>query len=132
MACYYWSGGSIIAVHICFCWNRKFGIKIVIFYDFIWIYWFWFQLNFINFRVFKMILHAKHILTYKIVRLYELNHDFNNFDSSLKNSSTKRTYFWHLVLWWRNVLFKESPHSIMVTRNHNWSTEILWYGTGCG
>jgi len=29
-----------------------------------------------------------------------------------------------------NVLFKESPPSIMVTRNPNWSTEILWYGTG--
>jgi hypothetical protein len=28
------------------------------------------------------------------------------------------------------VLFKESPPSIMVTRNPNWSTEILWYGTG--
>jgi hypothetical protein len=28
------------------------------------------------------------------------------------------------------VLFKESPPSIMVTRNPNWSIEILWYGTG--
>jgi hypothetical protein len=28
-----------------------------------------------------------------------------------------------------NVLFKESPPSIMVTRSPNWSTEILWYGT---
>jgi len=26
-------------------------------------------------------------------------------------------------------LFKESPPSIMVTRNPNWSTEILWYET---
>ena len=26
------------------------------------------------------------------------------------------------------VLFNESPPSIMVTRNPNWSTEILWYG----
>jgi hypothetical protein len=26
--------------------------------------------------------------------------------------------------------FKESPPSIMVTRNHNWSTEILWFMTG--
>jgi len=42
----------------------------------------------------------------------------------------KRTNFWHPVLWWRTVLFKESPPSIMVTRNPNWSTEILWYGTG--
>jgi hypothetical protein len=30
----------------------------------------------------------------------------------------------------KNDLFKESPPSIMVTRNPNWSTEILWYGTG--
>jgi len=29
-----------------------------------------------------------------------------------------------------NVLFKESPPSIMVTRNPNWSTEILWFGIG--
>jgi len=28
------------------------------------------------------------------------------------------------------VLFKKSPPSIMVTRNPNWSTEILWYETG--
>ena len=27
-------------------------------------------------------------------------------------------------------LFKESPPSIMVTRNPNWSIEILWFGTG--
>ena len=30
----------------------------------------------------------------------------------------------------KNVLFEESPPSIMVTRNPNWSTEILWFGTG--
>jgi len=30
----------------------------------------------------------------------------------------------------KNVLFKESPPSIMVTKNPNWSTEILWFGTG--
>jgi len=30
----------------------------------------------------------------------------------------------------KKVLFKESPPSIMVTRNPNWSTEILWFGTG--
>ena len=42
----------------------------------------------------------------------------------------KRTDFWHPVLLGENVLFKESPPSIMVTRNPNWSTEILWYGTG--
>jgi hypothetical protein len=27
-------------------------------------------------------------------------------------------------------MFKESPPNIMITRNPNWSTEILWYGTG--
>ena len=42
----------------------------------------------------------------------------------------KRTDFWHLVLLGEKVLFEESPPSIMVTRNPNWSTEILWYGTG--
>ena len=42
----------------------------------------------------------------------------------------KRTDIWYLVLLGENVLFKESPPSIMVTRNPNWSTEILWYGTG--
>ena len=44
--------------------------------------------------------------------------------------SLERTVFWHLVLWWWMVLFKESPPGIMVTRNPNWSTEILWFGTG--
>jgi len=42
----------------------------------------------------------------------------------------KEQIIWHLVLLGENVLFKESPPSIMVTRNPNWSTEILWYGTG--
>ena len=28
------------------------------------------------------------------------------------------------------VLFKDSPPSIIVTRNPDWSTEILWYETG--
>jgi hypothetical protein len=42
----------------------------------------------------------------------------------------KRTDFWHLVLLRENVLFKESPPSIMVTRNPNWSSEILWLGIG--
>jgi hypothetical protein len=32
----------------------------------------------------------------------------------------------------KKVLFKESPPSIMVTRNPDWSAEILWCGTGCG
>jgi hypothetical protein len=42
----------------------------------------------------------------------------------------KRTDFWHLVLLDEIVLFKESPLSIMVTRNPNRSTEILWYEIG--
>jgi hypothetical protein len=42
----------------------------------------------------------------------------------------KRTDFWHLVLLGKVVLFEESSPSIMVTRNPNWSTEILWFGTG--
>jgi hypothetical protein len=40
----------------------------------------------------------------------------------------KKTDFWYLVLLGKNVLFEESPPSIMVTRNPNWSTEILWLG----
>jgi len=42
----------------------------------------------------------------------------------------KKTDFWHLVLLGGNALFEESPPSIMVTRNPNWSTEILWFETG--
>jgi hypothetical protein len=42
----------------------------------------------------------------------------------------KRTDIWHLVLLGEKILFKESPPSIMVTRNPNWSTEILWLGIG--
>jgi len=34
----------------------------------------------------------------------------------------KRTDIWHLVLLGEKVLFEESPPSIMVTRNPNWST----------
>jgi len=52
---------------------------------------------------------------------------------ALKNKFSimeKRTNIWHLVLLGEKVLFKESPPSIMVTRNPNWSTEILWYGIG--
>ena len=44
--------------------------------------------------------------------------------------SLERTDFWHPVLWWEYSLFKESSPSIMVTRNPNWSTKILWFGTG--
>jgi hypothetical protein len=39
----------------------------------------------------------------------------------------KKTYIWHLVFLEENILFKESPPNIMVTRNPNWSTKILWY-----
>ena len=42
----------------------------------------------------------------------------------------KRTDFWHLVFLGEKVLFEESPPSIMVTRNPNWSTEILWLEIG--
>jgi len=42
----------------------------------------------------------------------------------------KRRDFWHLVLLRENVLFEESPPSITVTRNPNWSSEILWLGIG--
>jgi hypothetical protein len=43
----------------------------------------------------------------------------------------KKKDFWHLVLLEREkkFLFGESPPSIVVTRNPNWSTEILWLGT---
>jgi hypothetical protein len=37
-------------------------------------------------------------------------------------SSGTRTNIWHLVLLGEKVLFKESPPSIMVTKNLNWST----------
>jgi hypothetical protein len=30
----------------------------------------------------------------------------------------------------KNILFEKSPPSIMVTRNPNWLTEILWFRTG--
>jgi len=53
--------------------------------------------------------------------------------AALKNLSHdygKKKDFWHLVLLGKRVLFKESSPSIMVTRNPNWSTEILWYGIG--
>jgi hypothetical protein len=53
--------------------------------------------------------------------------------AALKNNLLiygKRTDFWHLVLLEKKFLFKESPPSIMITRNPNWSTEILWYETG--
>jgi len=43
----------------------------------------------------------------------------------------KRTDFWHLVLLGEKVLFKEPPPNIMVTKNPDWSAEILWYRTGC-
>jgi hypothetical protein len=42
----------------------------------------------------------------------------------------KKKKYLHLVLLGEKVLFKESPPSIMVTRNPDWSTEILWYVIG--
>jgi hypothetical protein len=42
----------------------------------------------------------------------------------------KKTNFWYLVLLGENILFEESPPNIMVTRNPNWSIEILWLGIG--
>jgi len=50
--------------------------------------------------------------------------------SGLKNFAWKEMDFWHPIIWWGMILFKESPPSIMVTRNPNWSSEILWFGTG--
>ena len=47
----------------------------------------------------------------------------------LKNQN-KELIFDILLLNRKNVLFKELSHSIMVTRNPNSSTEILWYETG--
>jgi hypothetical protein len=48
----------------------------------------------------------------------------------LKNKYLERRDFWHPILWWRMVLFKKSIPGIMVIRNPNWSTKILWYETG--
>jgi len=53
----------------------------------------WFQPNFINFQVFKAIQHVKHILTRKIVQIYELNLDFNNI-----GSYTSLRFFFQKVL----------------------------------
>ena len=50
--------------------------------------------------------------------------------AALKNIYNEKTNFWHLLLLGENILFEESPPSIMVTRNPNWSTEILWLGIG--
>jgi hypothetical protein len=46
------------------------------------------------------------------------------------NISLERMDFWRPVLLGENIMFKESPHSIMVTKKPNWSTEILWYEIG--
>jgi len=48
----------------------------------------------------------------------------NNLDYGEKSN------FWHLVLLRENFLFKELPPSITVTRNPNWSSEILWLRIG--
>jgi hypothetical protein len=37
-------------------------------------------------------------------------------------------FIFRTILWWGTVLFKGSPPSIMVTKNSNWSTKILWFG----
>jgi len=42
----------------------------------------------------------------------------------------KRADIWHLVFLGKKVLSKESLPSITVTRNPNWSAEILWLGIG--
>jgi len=44
----------------------------------------------------------------------------------------KKTDIWHLVFLGEKVWFKESPPSIMITRNPDWSAEILWCWTSCG
>jgi len=38
---------------------------------------------------------------------------------ALKINLWKEMDFWHPILWWENVSFKESPPSITVTRNPN-------------
>jgi hypothetical protein len=50
--------------------------------------------------------------------------------ASLKITLLKRIDFLHLVFLGENILFKESSPNVMVTRKPDWSTEILWYGTG--
>jgi hypothetical protein len=42
----------------------------------------------------------------------------------------KRTDFWHLVLLGKMSCLRSRHLIFMVTRNPNWSTEILWYETG--
>jgi hypothetical protein len=70
-------------------------------------------------------------LCYEISQIYYLCHTRTSRRPIKKYlDNEKRTDIWHLVLLGENVLFKESPPSIMVTRNLNWSTVILWYGTG--
>jgi hypothetical protein len=52
--------------------------------------------------------------------------------AALKNNLLiyeKKNRFLASCSFMNKVLFKESPPSIMVPRNPNWSTEILWYGT---
>jgi hypothetical protein len=64
-----------------------------------------------------------------------LNHLNNyvalNIAAALKNFIYKeKNRFLASCSFKKNILFEESPPSIMVTRNPNWSTEILWFGTG--
>jgi hypothetical protein len=51
-----------------------------------------------------------------------------NIATTFKISSEKNKYLTSYFLKEKNVLFKESLYSIIVTRNPNWSTKILWYG----
>ena len=45
----------------------------------------------------------------------------------------KRKDIWHLVLLRKNILFKESPTSIMITRNHSFETRPgHWLGLVTG
>jgi len=49
---------------------------------------------------------------------------------SILDCGKKKNRFLASCSFRKNVLFEESPPSIMVTRNPNWSTKILWFGTG--
>jgi len=60
----------------------------------------------------------------------------NNYNYHIRTSRRPIKNIWKnnrylkSCFWGENVYFKESSSSIMITRNSNWSTEILWYGTG--
>ena len=85
----------------------------------------WFQLDFINFRVFKMILHIKYILTRKIIWFYKLNRDFNNFDCNANIIG------WRSVRWsFEHCIFgfyfgKQNFFSFGMT--HNWVKQSIFW-----